>query len=181
MQHQVEVDSRRLFFALPLPADVRESLDRWRQTHPPVRWSRIDGLHVTLAFLGDRPAEILPTLEALASAVAARHAAFALRTASLGGFPRNERTRILWLGLEPSPALESLAGDLRSALAAAGEAFDAKPFRAHITLARLRQPRPQTTFTEPPPTAFAAGSFALFESRAQGEYTPLRTWPLRRV
>jgi len=177
----VEGGGLRLFFALPLPAPLREALGRWQQTGPPARWSRPEGLHVTLAFLGDRPAEALPALDALASAVAARHAPFALCTAGLGGFPGTRRARILWLGLAPSPALESLARDLRGALAAAGEPFDAKPFRAHITLARLRQPGPLAAFSEPPPTPFAAADLVLFESLAQGGYAPLRTWPLRRV
>jgi 2'-5' RNA ligase len=177
----VEVGARRLFFALPLPAPLREALGHWQQTGPPVRWSRTEGLHVTLAFLGDRPTEALPTLGALAAAVAARHAPFALGTAGLGGFPGNRRARILWLGLAPSPALENLARDLRGALATAGEPFDAKPFRAHITLARLRQPGPLAAFSEPPPTPFAAGDLVLFESLGQGGYAPLGTWPLRRV
>ncbi|HEY3400923.1 MAG TPA: RNA 2',3'-cyclic phosphodiesterase [Geothrix sp.] len=171
----------RLFFGLPLSADLRDALARWQQTQAATRWSRPDGLHVTLAFLGERPADTLPGLETLASAVAARHRAFALHTATLGGFPRNERTRILWLGLEPSPALNALVQDLRGTLAAAGEAFDPKPFRSHITLARLRQPRALAAFTGPAPAAFAADSFALFESRGQGGHTPLRTWHLREV
>lgn len=181
MQHQVEGGGLRLFFALPLPPALREILDRWQPARPPARWSRTDGLHVTLAFLGDRSPEALPNLEALASAVAARHAPFSLHTAGLGGFPGNGRIRILWLGLAPSPALESLAQDLRGALIAAGEAFDAKPFRAHITLARLPRPQPLPAFPGPPPTPFAADDLVLFESRTQGGYAPLRTWPLRRV
>ena len=171
----------RLFFALPLPPELRDALGRWQQDRGPARWVRPEDLHLTLAFLGERPAEVLPALEALAALVAPRHGAFSLRTARLGGFPREERTRILWLGLEPCPVLETLAEDLRGALASGGQAFDAKPFRAHITLARLRQPRPLATFTSPPPATFAAEGFTLFESRAQGGYTPLRTWPLRRV
>ncbi|WP_243302599.1 RNA 2',3'-cyclic phosphodiesterase [Geothrix oryzisoli] len=181
MQHQVEGGGLRLFFALPLPPALRETLGRWQPARPLARPSRTDGLHVTLAFLGDRSAEALLALDTLAAAVAARHAPFALRTAGLGGFPGNGRVRILWLGLAPSPALESLAQDLRDALATAGEAFDTKPFRAHITLARLRQPRPLAAFPEPPPTPFAASDLVLFESRTHGGYAPVRTWPLRRV
>ena len=171
----------RLFFALPLPPELQEALGRWRPAQSPVRWLRPEGLHVTLAFLGDRPVEALPALERIASPVVARHGAFTLKTAGLGGFPGSERARILWLGLEPSPALESLAGDLRQALAAAGEVFDGKAFRAHITLARLRQPRPLAGMTAPPLAAFAADRLVLFESGAQGSYTALGTWHLRPV
>jgi len=177
----VEVDLRRLFFALPLPPELQETLALWRPAQPPARWSRPEGLHVTLAFLGERPAEALPGLEGIAAAVAGRHGTFPLATTGLGGFPGHERARILWLGLGVSPALEALAADLRRTLKAADEPFDAKPFRAHITLARFRQPRPLTGFEDPVPKAFAANHLVLFESGSQGSYTPLGTWHLRPV
>jgi 2'-5' RNA ligase len=88
---------------------------------------------------------------------------------------------VLWLGLEPSPALEALAADLRAALAGTGETFDPKPFRAHLTLARFRRARPLLGFDPPPGAAFAAERLVLFESRSQGRYAPVRSWSFREV
>ncbi|HJV38523.1 MAG TPA: 2'-5' RNA ligase family protein [Geothrix sp.] len=206
--------SLRLFFALPLPPALQTSLGRWQAAHPGIdRWSRPEGLHLTLAFLGERPAEGLPGLEALGAEIANRHRAFPLATAGLGAFPADvmpglssgitwgskggsraslgeravppfmagPRARVLWLALAPNPALEALAADLRGALAAAGEAFDTKPFQAHLTLARLRRPRPLGVFDAPPPASFTADRLVLFESGPQGSYTPLRAWNLRTV
>lgn len=180
----MEVGSPRLFFALALPPDLQKRLGSWQQAQAPARWPRPEGLHVTLAFLGERPAAALSSLEGLGASVAARHGAFTLRTAGLGGFPNATRARVLWLGLAPSPALEALsalAGDLRGALTAAGEAFDPKPFRAHLTLARFRPPQALAGFTAPPPAAFQARAITLFESRPAGTYIPLRAWSLREV
>jgi 2'-5' RNA ligase len=204
----------RLFFALPLPPALQASLGRWQAGHPGIdSWSRPEGLPLTLAFLGERPAEGLSGLEALGAGVAGRHRAFPLATAGLGTFPADvmpglgsgvtggskggrraslgeravppfmagSRARVLWLALAPSPTLEALAADLRGALATAGEAFDAKPFRAHLTLARLRRPQPLGVFDAPPPATFMADRLALFESGPQGSYTPLRAWNLRTV
>lgn len=172
----------RLFFALPLPPGPGEILGRWQRSHGGIEgWSRSEGLHLTLAFLGTRAPGELATLEATGATVAARHRPFPLRTASLGGFPEGDRARVLWLGVAPDAALEALAADLRDALAAAGEAFDAKPFRAHLTLARFRRARPVAAFTDPPPTAFVADRLVLFESAPQGCYTALRTWHFRGV
>ncbi|GLH69979.1 RNA 2',3'-cyclic phosphodiesterase [Geothrix rubra] len=172
----------RLFLALPLPPDPCETLDRWQRSHPGIEgWSRPGGLHLTLAFLGARAPEDLDALARLGAAVAVRQRPFELATTHLGGFPAADRARVLWLGVAPSAALEALAGDLRSALAAAGEAFDAKPFRAHLTLARFRRARPVAAFADPPAAAFAADRLVLFESAPQGCYTPLRTWPFRGV
>jgi 2'-5' RNA ligase len=146
-----------------------------------VRWCKPEGLHLTLAFLGERTAAALRGLELCAEAVAGRHRAFGLRTAGLGGFPRGEAARVLWLGLGPEPRLDALVADLRRTLAAAGEAFDPKPFRAHLTLARFRQSTDLLSFEGPPPSPFPAARLVLFESRPGGRYSPLRIWPLRPV
>ncbi|HEX9082685.1 MAG TPA: RNA 2',3'-cyclic phosphodiesterase [Holophagaceae bacterium] len=172
-------DTLRLFFALAPPAPLREALGRWQRDQPGLEGaSRPDGLHVTLAFLGPRPASGLPALEALGARVAARHRAFPLATGGLGGFPEGARARVLWLGLAPSPALEALAADLREALAAAGEPFDPKPFRAHLTLARLRRARSLADFPAPRPATFEAEALRLYESRPGGQYLPVRVWNL---
>lgn len=172
----------RLFFALPLPAGPGAALGRWQRMQAGVEgWSRPEGLHLTLAFLGVRAPEGLAPLDAAGAAVAARHRAFTLRTTGLGGFPGGDRARVLWLGVAPCPALEALTADLRGTLATAGEAFDSKPFRAHLTLARFRRARSVATLTDPPPAAFAADRLILFESAPRGCYTALRTWHFREV
>lgn len=172
----------RLFFALPLPPDLGNALGRWQCTQPPFAgWSRADGLHLTLAFLGNRPPGDLATLGDLGASVAARHPSFELETIGLGGFPERDRARVLWLGLAPSRVLEALAVDLRSALTVVGEAFDAKAFRPHITLARFRRPQSVGAFSDPPPMVFTTDRLVLFESAPQGCYTALRTWHFRGV
>ena len=178
----MEARALRLFFGLPLPSDLREPLHRWRQRQPETEgWSRPPGLHLTLAFLGQRPALALSGLEEVATAVAGRHASLVLHTAALGGFPRSGATRLLWLGLAPSPELAALADDLRGALHAAEESFDTKAFHPHVTLARFRQPRSLDGFLAPPVLPFTTDRLTLFESRSQGGYTELQSWPLRRV
>jgi len=161
---------------------LRESLGRWQAAQGlPLRWSHPEGLHLTLAFLGARPLAALPLLGSLGAAVAGRHPAFPLSTTRLGGFPEGRPARVLWLGLAPAPALTALASDLRAHLARADETFDAKAFRPHVTLARLPAPRSPDGFPSPEPTSWIAGELVLFESRPQGRYPPLRSWPLGQV
>lgn len=182
MFHQVEVGRLRIFFGLALPPDLQETLGRWQRGYGDLGgWSQPDGLHLTLAFLGERSQESLPAVEAVATTVAGRHGACRLHTSTLGGFPGGKATRLLFLGLEPSAALDALVADLRGALVATGETFDPKPFHPHLTLARFRRAHPLATFTPPPPTGFAVEQLVLFESRPQGCYTPLRSWTLRKV
>jgi 2'-5' RNA ligase len=178
----METRRLRLFFGLPLPPDAREALGCWQRSLAGLEgWSRPEGLHLTLAFLGSRPVEALPALEALAGTVAARHRAFDLDSTGLGTFSSGSSTRLLWLGVAPCRALEDLAADLRGALEGTGEAMDPKPFRAHLTLARFRQARRLADFADPSTLRFPAERLVLFESQPQSRYSPLRTWNLRRV
>ncbi|MBP1771468.1 MAG: 2',5' ligase [Holophagaceae bacterium] len=178
----MEARPLRLFFGLPLPPEVCDALARWERATPGVAgWTRPQGLHLTLAFLGARDAGTLPALEACAAGVATRHGPLELGTAALGAFPGSRAARVFWLGLTPAPALEALAADLREALAAAGETFDARPFRPHLTLARFRPARPLPDVAGPAPLSFKADRLVLLESLSQGGYAAVRTWHLREV
>lgn len=102
-----------------------------------VRWVRLEGLHLTLRFLGPTPdARIGTTTDAVRRA-AATATPFTLTIAGSGAFPPGPRPRTLWLGLaDGAEAMADLATRCGGALAEVGWAIDARPFRAHLTLAR---------------------------------------------
>lgn len=141
-----DLPGRRIFIAAPLPAaavgEVAALVDRVRAAGAPgggrdVRWVRLDGLHLTLRFLG-------PTLdERLAAARAAVHTAgattgpFDIEIGEAGTFPPGGRPRALWLGVRAGvEALAGLAAEVERALVGAGWPPETRPFRAHLTLAR---------------------------------------------
>ena len=176
----------RLFFALPLPETLKQALaalqaERLGQGLM-AAWPRPEGMHLTLAFLGERPEAAWPPLQALGARVAARHAPFPLRTACLGGFPSPSAARVLWLGLEAEPRLEALAADLTAALEGAGFPREVRPFRPHVTIARPRRPGPVDLRGAPPPLAFPAEALGLFASLPDGPgpavYRTLGLWRL---
>jgi len=172
----------RLFYALALPpwlagiqAGMKERLGAQAS------WPRPEGLHLTLAFLGEQPEGMLPRLIQIGHGAAAQGTPFALRTASLGTFPR---AKVLWLGVEPEPALEALNARLRGALGTGGVAFDAKPLRPHITLGRLKAPLEVATLgADPEPRAFTVDHLTLFKSQTTPEgvvYEAVERFPLGR-
>jgi len=141
-----DLPGRRLFVAAPLSdtaaAAVAGLVDQVRRAGVPgggrdVRWVRLDGLHLTLRFLG-------PTVEAKVGAAgeavrAAAHGigAFSIAIGGSGTFPEHGRPRALWLGLRSGETpLAALAASVDAALINAGWTFEPKPFRAHLTLAR---------------------------------------------
>ena len=167
----------RLFFALDLPAAMKAELGSWQGRQSGAwRWARPEGLHLTLAFLGGLDSE--STRRALAvGAAGAGGGTLALRTAGLGGFPSMERARVLWLGLEPSPALEALAAALRARLLESELPCDPKPFAPHLTLGRAAGKPMPVGLDAPPPFIWRADTLTLMRSEG-GRYTPLEAWPL---
>jgi 2'-5' RNA ligase len=105
-----------------------------------IRWLRAEQVHVTLRFLGDcDAAQVAAAGEALAR-VAAATRGFDLAPEGIGAFPNWRRPRVLWLGAgEGGAALESLAHSLEEAFREAGLGSADKPFRAHLTLGRVRE------------------------------------------
>ena len=137
---------RRLFVAVPLPEAavdaVSELVARVRAQPLPdgmrdVRWVRLEGVHLTLRFLGPTPDErIGPTTDAVARA-ADGQAPIDARLAGSGTFPPNGRPRTLWLGLSAGvEALTALAARVDATLVDAGWPSESRPFRPHLTLAR---------------------------------------------
>jgi 2'-5' RNA ligase len=102
-----------------------------------VRWVRLDGLHLTLRFLGPTADERLaPATEALREAASAGRP-FDISIGGAGTFPPAGRPRALWLGLrEGQTELAEAAGLVDEALTREGWELDPRPFRPHLTLAR---------------------------------------------
>lgn len=138
----------RLFIAVDpgrqFRTDLDARLDAWRRRLA-LSWVRPDNLHVTLQFLGEQPAELLPGLEKRLVEVAGRHEPLLLRPGRLGAFPHLRSPRVLFLQMESGGALERLAADVRAAITPllGPGAVDDKPFRPHLTLARIKRPLTQ--------------------------------------
>lgn len=173
--------SVRLFVALDLPAPARQALAAFRDAAADEAvWRRLPeaSFHVTLAFLGHRPEG---DVERVAAALGelALPAALPLRLgAGLLLPPRRARV----LTVEVAGAVAPLQAQVSDALAALGVyAPERRPFRAHVTVARLRSgARPPRA---PPDVscetvAFAGGPVVLYESRlgrGGASYEPLFT------
>ena len=141
------IPGRRLFIAVPLPEDaaalVAEVVDEVRGHGLPagerdVRWVRLDGLHLTLRFLGPTPDDrIAPTSAVVESIAASVPGPIDLELRGAGTFPPSGRPRAIWIGIgDGAAALSDVTTRLGDALVAAGWPADDRPFRPHLTLAR---------------------------------------------
>ncbi len=139
--------SLRLFFAVELPGGVREAAAAHaarlrRYTGVRANWPRPESLHLTLKFLGEVEASRLDSLSRAAAAAAGTLAPFTLTVEGAGVFPPRGAPRVPWLGVrDDSGELSRLQLRLENECAAAGFPREPKPYKPHLTLARLRAPQ----------------------------------------
>jgi len=124
----------RLFIGLKLNAEIARSLLRFAEglKDPAVRVVAVDDIHLTLVPPWAEPA--IPEAIARLAPVAATCRAFVLAIQHVGYGPEPRWPRLLWADCAIADELVAL----QSALAAAYQHSDERPFRPHITLARLR-------------------------------------------
>lgn len=134
----------RLFFAVWPPRGVREAL--WhalaplRKSGAGVRWVPPERLHITLRFMGDISAEVLPCLLSAAEALKCT-APFRARLTGAGTFPRRAPPRVYWVGIRAAAMLPLREG-LDVALAEEGIEREDRIFSPHLTVGRTRGGRP---------------------------------------
>lgn len=171
----------RLFVALELPAPALAALAEFRAAAAdPAVWRPVadPSLHLTLAFLGRRPAS---DVDAVSTALVGCDRP--PPRLALGGGRRlpPRRPRVLCAEVEdPDGTLAALQGELSASLAAAGVYEpEARPFRPHVTVARLRSGAraPRGPVHPPPaPLGFTAEHITLCASLpgpAGARYDPL--------
>jgi 2'-5' RNA ligase len=159
----------RLFVALELSAAARAALAAFRDAAAEPRiWRPVpdEALHLTLAFLGRRPETDVETISSVLREAAGPAPRLVLGSPLLLP-PR--RSRVLTVALsDPDETLAALQNRVSAGLEAAGVFVPEKrPFRAHVTVARLR-PReraPRSVDAAPDPLEFHADRLTLFVSR----------------
>ena len=136
----------RLFVAVTLGPDVTQraeaAVQRLRPLAPRARWARLEGLHLTLSFLGETDAALVPALSRVLHEVAARHAPFRLGAGGGGSFGAQAHPRVLWADVRGDVAsLRALQADVARALEPLGFVPEHRTYTAHLTLARAKAPR----------------------------------------
>jgi 2'-5' RNA ligase len=135
----------RLFIAIDLGNEVRASVEkevvRLSALAPSAKWVNVQGVHVTLVFLGYIEDGRVPEVEAIVREVARRHAPLALGVEGMGSFGSSTRPRVLWVGVTGDvEALGAIKDDLEPRLLAFGYEPEKRAFKPHLTLARSRAP-----------------------------------------
>lgn len=172
----------RVFFAIDLPAATREQLtvfmNRVKRMAKPhaIRWTKPENLHITLQFLPEVHSQDLPSLIAnVREQLAIDINQLMITFGALQLFPHPFRPRVLVLDVAPQATLSGLSSLVGKGVAASQLPVEDRPFRAHLTLGRIKQPQGLdlkfiSQFATPPAVdPFGVKDIVLFRSEPQPE------------
>jgi 2'-5' RNA ligase len=178
----------RIFIALDIPPGIRarmtEYMERARSLAPDARWARVEGLHVTLKFVGPASDALVEQMKIALAAVKATP--FPVKFEGVGFFPNPKAARVFWIGVDGGEALPRLASAVDAALEKLGIAREEKAYHPHLTLARasshpLRELQPLLSDSPPHFGTMTAREFFLYHSQPQkggSKYTKLERFKL---
>jgi len=189
-----DVKNIRAFLAIEPPEDILQKISVLqeklrREISDRISWTKPEGQHLTLKFFGDISQEDVSKICAAVQKRIVLETNLNLKVEKLGVFPDVRRPRVLWCGVSGDvERLSSMQKKLDSDLAAIGFPVEKRPFRAHLTLGRIKDSRGLTGINEAliKYSAFAAGEFnctelILFQSRLSPQraiYTKLAEFTL---
>jgi 2'-5' RNA ligase len=174
----------RLFVALEVPRNAAMSLSLLRGGLPGARWIDVENFHITLRFIGDidgRTAdEVVDKLDRI------ERPEFQLQLSGIGSFG-SKKPHSVFAGVTQAPEMYALQGEIERICQRLGLPADPRKFTPHVTLARLRNARPEEVahylsgrgnfYTNP----FTVNRFVLMSSKESvggGPYLTEEVFPL---
>lgn len=142
----------RTFLAIDLPASLRPTFERNLQrfkrnisgpsaeAHAGVSWVHHKNLHVTVKFFGETTDVQISEIYQVVKAVLAEFSPFDVELRGCGVFPDARRPRTLWVGIGGDvDVLTALVTQIDHAVVSVGFPSEDKPFRPHLTVARVKK------------------------------------------
>jgi 2'-5' RNA ligase len=165
-----------------LAADLRARAQR-AAPRARITWIPPERMHLTIRFIGEADEALGQAIvTALEPPIAV--APFELRLAGCGAFPPHGAPRVLWVGVvSGEDELQAIEHDLSRRLEGVGVPPEGRPYRPHLTLARVREPAGLKSrallgvCADAPVGAARVEAITLYESRQSSggpTYVPLR-------
>jgi len=133
----------RSFIAVSIPEAIKNQLaglqSRLKRADADVKWTRPEGIHITLRFLGYLHEQDLEKVKEALRASAKDFSPFETEIKGSGSFPERGRPRVIWVGLSKGEKeLKEIFARLEQELIKRGLGSADRPFRGHLTLGRVR-------------------------------------------
>ena len=168
----------RAFLAIVPPEDILQALSELqeklkREIRGRISWTKPQGQHLTLKFFGDISMEDVTNINSAVQNRTVLAPSLNLKIEKTGVFPDARKPRVLWCGIAgDGEKLSALQKQLDSDFEGIGFPKEDRPFRAHLTLGRIKESQGLTGISEAlaKHKAFVAGVFEckeliLFQSK----------------
>jgi 2'-5' RNA ligase len=136
----------RTFIAIELDEKIKAGLTdlqgqlKAKVPQGSVRWVGPEGIHLTLQFLGNVPANRIEQIERAIAQACAGFLSFSFSVGGLGCFPDARRPRVVWVGVqEEAGTLKRLQKAVEDGMEKLGFAPEGRGFQAHLTLGRTQR------------------------------------------
>ncbi|MFH1684240.1 MAG: RNA 2',3'-cyclic phosphodiesterase [Candidatus Margulisiibacteriota bacterium] len=133
----------RTFISVELPDLVKKNvvdlINELKDSGADVKWVKAENLHMTLKFLGWVEDRNLDKLIELATKAVAGSGSFKAKFEGIGTFPEGKSPRVVWVGTtEGGGKLCDVAKNLEETLSKAGFQSEAREFKPHLTIGRVK-------------------------------------------
>lgn len=142
--------SVRAFIAVDLKRDekIEAFAAALKDADPTLKVVDPSQIHVTLKFLGDTDEKMISQIAEAMRDAAKGIDAFRISLKGAGSFPGKNRIRVIWVGMNDTLPLGTIATRLDEGLSALGIEREARPFAPHLTVARAKFEGPHPTLRQ---------------------------------
>jgi 2'-5' RNA ligase len=137
----------RAFLAIEPTEDILQAVSRLQENlkkeiKGKISWTRSQGNHITLKFFGNIDQDDVKNICAIMKKQVASVPTLSLNVEKIGAFPDARRPRVLWLGTAGDiEKLAALQTRIERDFEGIGFPRENRPFRAHLTLGRIKIPQ----------------------------------------
>ena len=181
----------RLFISLNLPVDIIEQIilirdEIWGDKN--LKWEPKEKLHLTIKFIGDVSSQIIDDISNELAFIE-NYSSIKCEIKNFGFFYRDNKPKILWVGLETDVFLKRLIKELNDRLNKFSIPIEKRKFNPHITLLRIKND-PGNNFVNNfknftfKPILFKANSISLYKSILHPEgsiYSEIKNYKLKEL
>ena len=136
----------RAFISIEIPAEAKREMAELQRglqnAGVSASWTRLEGIHLTLKFLGEIQEAQVPVIMVSLVRAGGNSSGFRIEIAGAGAFPDQKNARVVWLGITGDAAgLMKLQAVVEAAMVGAGFEREDRVFTPHLTLGRIRHIR----------------------------------------
>lgn len=140
---------KRTFIAVRFSDEVISALDNLQAclkaavgSRAKVKWVEPKKIHLTLQFLGNVGVEVIEEMTEFLKEAFWDTPPFEVKLFGLGAFPSPRKPRVVWVGIQAGfGKLQTVSDALHRVTEDFGFRREKRPFRPHVTLGRIRNPR----------------------------------------